>query len=554
MKFKYFLTAFATIAIFASLTQNTFSQSNLGSFSGDLSVEAQTYRADSMIGARSTPEQMLSNSSLNLYYRLNQFEIGVRYEAFLNPIMGIDPRYKGTGIAYRNVTYRGEKIEASAGNFYDQFGSGLIFRSYYDSQLGIDNSVEGFRVVLKPVVGLEVKGIIGEMRNFWNYSNSIIRAGNIDLTSKELYPTLLPDKWNLVVGASFVSKYQADENTNLILPLNELAYSGRFSLFANSISVNGEFAMINNHPEIINDYTYNKGNAVILNVSYLGDGIGTTLSIHRLDNMDFRAETDARGNSLMLNYIPSLTKQELFSKYNLYPYGSQLNGEVGVQWDFNYHLAEHSFLGGELGGEFALNFSRVNSIKKNYIDKYTYNSPFFELGDTLFYDDINAEFTKYITDNFDLTIRYANITNNKDILFYSGAPHFGMVYANLLGVESTYRFNDDYSLHGKIEHTWQTQDSTHMVENNENGNWLSGLAELSIKSSLMVSFLFDWNYGNQFDDRKLFYYNANVAYLFEATRISLSYGRTAGGILCIGGVCRAVPATNGFYLSLTSSF
>ncbi len=532
----------------------TLAQKDFGNISGNILIEAQSYKADSLIEAKDTPEKVLSNSSLNLFYRLHQFEIAVRFEAFLNPILGIDTRYKGTGIGYRNITYRGEKIEATAGNFYEQFGSGLILRSYYDSQLGIDNSIEGMRVVLKPIAGLEVKGLIGKMRKFWDFSNSIIRAGNLDLNTKKLFPSFLPKDWNLNLGASFVSKFENDDNPTLKLPLNEFSYSGRFGLYADIISVEGEFAITDNHPSMINNFTYNKGNAVLLNVSYLGNGIGSTISFHRVDNMDERAETNALGNVLTMNYIPSLTKQHLFSKYTLMPYGSQLNGEIGLQWDANYHLEENSFLGGPLGAEFAINYSRISTIKKNALDKYTYDAPFFEIGDTLLFEDINFEYTRYLTNDFEATIRFAHITNNKDFLFFSGAAHFGKVYGNFLGLESSYIINQNLSLHTKLEHLWQKQDSTLVEEDNENGNWLSGLAELSIQSKLMLSFMFDYNYGNYFENRKLFYFNSNIAYLFDATRISLSYGRNSGGVLCIGGVCRSVPATNGFYLSINSSF
>jgi hypothetical protein len=101
---------------------------------------------------------------------------------------------------------------------------------------------------------------------------------------------------------------------------------------------------------------------------------------------------------------------------------------------------------------------------------------------------------------------------------------------------------------------WQKADSVIVEEDNENGNWISGLAEFSFQSNLMFAVSMDYNYGNKFEERKILYYNMNLAYLFDATRVSLSYGKTSAGILCVGGVCRTVPATNGFYLSLTSSF
>lgn len=528
--------------------------SNTGQFNGNISIEAQTYSKDSLINAPDAPEKILSNSSMNLYYRLNQFEVGVRFEAFLNPIYGIDPRYKGTGIPYKNITYKGKDIEISAGNFYEQFGNGLILRSYYDPQLGIDNSIEGAKFLIKPLEGITVKGLIGTSRKFWGQSNSILRAGDVEFSLTNLLKDIWNTEKNINLGFSFVSKFEEDNNPTLKVPLNEFSYSIRLGAFLDKIQIETEAAFVNNHPTNINQFTFNRGSAIMANITYLGEGYGASIALHRVDNFDLRVERNARGTSLTQNYIPSITKQHLFSKYSILPYSTQLNGEVGFQIDFNYYIPENTILGGEYGGNLSLNISQVNSIRKNTIDKYTYDSPFFEIGDTLLFRDINIEYTTHFWSDVESILRYAYITNNKDILFFSGAPYYGKVYAHFAAFENSITLSSDYSLHCKLEHMWQTQDSTLKIDDTENGNWISGLAEISIKSKLLISGMFDYNYSNQKDDLKIIYYNFNVAYLMGGTRVAVSFGRNAGGILCVGGVCRAVPATNGFFLSLTSAF
>lgn len=534
-------------------TIQTITLANVGQFNGNLSIEAQTYTKDSLINAPEAPEKILSNSNLNLFYRLGQFEIGVRYEAFLNPIYGIDPRYKGNGIAYRNITYKGDEIEISAGNFYEQFGNGLILRSYYDPQLGIDNSIEGAKFVLKLAESVSIKGLIGTARKYWDQSSSILRGGDLELSLTKLFPELLGGN-NLNLGFALVSKFEEDNNPNLKVPLNELSYSIRLGGYFDKIQIETEAAFSNNHPTNINQFTYNDGNAIMANINYLGEGYGIALALHRVDNFDLRIERNARGTSLTQNFIPPITKQHLFSKYSILPYSTQLNGEFGFQVDFNYYLPENSLLGGKYGGNITLNYSQIHSIKKNYIDKYTYNAPFFELADTLLFRDINFEFTTHLAENIESVVRYAFITNNKDILFFSGAPYYGKVYAHFLALDNSINFSSDYALHFKIEHLFQKQDSTLKIDDTENGNWFSGLAEFTFKSKLLISSMFDYNYGNKNKDLQIIYYNFNVAYLMGATRFSISYGRNAGGILCVGGVCRSVPATNGFFVSLTSAF
>lgn len=527
---------------------------NPGQFNGNISIEAQTYSKDSLINAPDAPEKILSNSSMNLYYRLNQFEVGVRFEAFLNPIYGIDPRYQGTGIAYKNITYKGDNLQVSAGNFYEQYGNGLILRSYYDPQLGVDNSIEGAKFLLKPLEGITVKGLIGTVREFWGQSNAVMRAGDVEFSLTNLLKDVWKTDKNINLGFSLVSKYEADNNPTLKVPLNEFSYSIRLGAFLDKIQIETEAAFANNHPTNINQFTFNEGSAIMANITYLGEGFGAAIALHRVDNFDLRIERNGRGTSLTQNYIPSITKQHLFSKYSILPYSTQLNGEIGFQFDFNYFIPENTLLGGEYGGNLSLNISQVNSIRKNSIDKYTYESPFFEIGDTLLFRDINIEYTTHFWSDVESILRYAYITNNKDILFFSGAPYYGKVYAHFAAFENSITLSSDYSLHCKLEHMWQTQDSTLKIDDTDNGNWLSGLAELSIKSKLLLSGSIDYNYGNKTDDLKIIYYNFNIAYLMGGTRVAISYGRNSGGILCVGGVCRAVPSTNGFFLSLTSAF
>jgi len=63
-----------------------------------------------------------------------------------------------------------------------------------------------------------------------------------------------------------------------------------------------------------------------------------------------------------------------------------------------------------------------------------------------------------------------------------------------------------------------------------------------------------YNYGNAIAEKRIHYYNVATAFAVGSTRIALSYGRQRAGILCVGGVCRFVPAANGLMLSISSSF
>jgi hypothetical protein len=81
-----------------------------------------------------------------------------------------------------------------------------------------------------------------------------------------------------------------------------------------------------------------------------------------------------------------------------------------------------------------------------------------------------------------------------------------------------------------------------------------GLAELTIAPQWYFSFSDMWNYGNESEDRQIHYLTGSVTFVHDATRFTLGFGRQREGIICVGGVCRQVPASNGFFLTISSTF
>ena len=123
---------------------SAFSQGILGGHvTGNMQLDGQISRADSVIGARDVQEKLLMNARADILYTNGNFSAGLRFEAYHNPLLGFNSMYKGEGIANYFVCYQGDIISITAGNFYEQFGSGMILRAYEDRYLGIDNSLRG---------------------------------------------------------------------------------------------------------------------------------------------------------------------------------------------------------------------------------------------------------------------------------------------------------------------------------------------------------------------------------------------------------------------------
>jgi hypothetical protein len=309
--------------VIAFFVPNMLSAQNnsLGSqVNGNFQMDAQYYNVDSAIGANGVPEKMLMNSWTNITYSAGNFNAGLRYETYLNPINGYDPRYKGTGIPYWFVDYKTGQFQVTAGHIYEQFGNGTIFRTYEEHNLGYDNSLNGIRVKFNPVKGVELKGIYGTQRYFWDKGPGIVRGGDAEFNINDLVASMENSKLHLQIGGSFVSKYQADEeiyNGNqekLILPLNVAAGSGRINIGYGNFGLNAEYAQKMNDPNAMNNFIYKKGESLLLTASYNQKGLGIIVQAKRLDNMSYKSKRTENGSVLdIIICLPSQSSTPIHS-------------------------------------------------------------------------------------------------------------------------------------------------------------------------------------------------------------------------------------------------
>lgn len=527
------------------LPLSVFSQ-NLGGASvhGNLQWDAQYYFPDSAIGAENVPEKLLSNGFANFIYDNGHFSAGLRYENYLNPMLGFDPRYKGNGIPYRFVGYKNEELEITAGNFYDQFGSGLVFRTYEDRGLGYDNAMDGLRVKYTPVAGLSFKGVMGYQRDFFTKGEGIVRGADAEWSLNESIEGWDTKKTTYRLGASFVSKFQEDQDPLYKLPQNVGSGAGRITVTHGNLTLYGEYAQKINDPSATNGYIYKNGSATFLTATYSSKGIGFTLAAKRIDNMSYRSDRTAGGNSLIINYLPATTKNHTYLLAALYPYATQPNGEYGFQGEFFYHLDKGSWLGGTYGSDLTINYSRAQAIDTTQTgDDLGYTSDFLTLGKEVYFEDLNLEFhhrfSKKLTGNF--TAIYQRY--NKNVI--QGRSGFRDIHSVIAIAELSYKFDSKHNLRGELQHLYTKQDQQ---------NWAVLLLEYTVSPHWFFAAFDQYNYGNDIPEARFHYYTGTLGYIRGANRIQFGYGRQRAGIFCVGGVCRNVPASNGFSMTITSSF
>jgi len=520
---------------------------DLGEVHGNFQANAQYYIADSAIGAAAAPEKMLFNGFANILYTKGKFTAGIRYENYLNVLQGYPTGYKGTGIPYRFITYKSDFLEITAGSFYEQFGNGLILRTYEERNLGLDNALDGVRIKAEPVKGIYIKGLIGKQRSFFSQGPGIVRGIDGEIQVNELFSKLANKKLIFAIGGSFVSKFQEDQDPLLVLPENVGSQAVRFNLSRNNFSLNGEYAYKINDPSLDNNFIYKPGNATLLQASYATKGFALSVGGSRIENMSFRSDRNAQLTNLLLNYVPALNKQHTYSLLTFYPYASQSKGEMEFSTELKYKFKKGSALGGRYGTEILINYSGSNSIDTTNLKpaedwrKMGYTSRYFIIGNQIYFRDLYVEINKKFSAKWKASFIYSYQVYNKDVIQKPGG---GMIYSNIAVVDVTRKLSKG-ALRLELQNLSTKQDHQ---------DWAYALLEYTINTNWYLAVGDQYNYGNVIEDERYHYYNISTGFIKNANRIELSYGKQRQGIFCVGGVCRNVPAMNGVTLTITSSF
>jgi hypothetical protein len=450
--------------------------------------------------------------------------------------------------------YKG--LELTAGDFYEQFGSGFILRTYEERSLGIDNSLRGARLKVNSIKGLRFTALGGVQRRYWDWStDSRIYGADAEVSIDDYSASLRRHNAAWMVGASYVLKKEDDENilvpgTNyrLNLPNAVSAFDVRSHFSKNGFGLLGEFAWKSQDPTFDNTYTYRNGNAVMLSGSYSKSGLSALIQAKRSENMAYRSQRNMSGTSAFLNNMPAFSYQHTYALAALYPYATQAaDGEWAFQGAFSYTFKRKTPLGGKYGTKIHVNASFIKGLSElpltdtgllgsSGMGSSGSSHSFFGMSDE-YYHDINLQVDKKVTRDFSFVAMYMNQRYNKTVV----EGHGGYVLSNIFVFDGKYRFNKTLTLRTELQY---------LTTKDDDGDWCYGLAELSVAPYLMFSVSDMWNNGVT----DTHYYMGAITGNYKANRLMLSYGRTRAGYNCSGGVCRYVPATRGFQISYSYNF
>lgn len=511
------------------------------------------------IDEKEAEDRLRSNTYIKVDYFKNKWEFGTQIESYYpKAIINYSPDLKDVNIGTIYARYNDIEngVNITLGHFYEQFGSGLILRSWEDRALGVNNALFGMNAKFRLTKNLDLTALGGKQRvgMGFDFSESYVLGTNLEFNAAD---AIKLENTELRFGASYVGRL--DEKKEVVYEgVNDLtsAVSGRFNLGIGGFNFGTEY--IHKQKDIVaqnEDYVdgvFADGSALLVNLGYNKGNFGSSVNLRRMENMTFYSERKFSGNIYnkgVINYVPALTKQYDFSLQNIYVYQAQgginwleqRNGEIGGQYDFYYDFVEGSTLGGKYGTHLAVNGSYWGGLKSTYdFANNQLEDEFLKFGEK-YYSDIAVEIRKNWSPTFQTITMYMNQYYNAPVL----EGKFDDVKTDIVSVEGLYNFSETSSVRLQLQNMWASADK---------GDWGAALLEYVPNTMFSIYVTDMYNYGNSNSESRVHYYSVGGSFSKGATRVAVNYGRQRGGLVCVGGVCRYVPESNGLTLNLTTNF
>ena len=439
------------------------------SFHGSVQTDMLVPQVDSVIGATNYAGSFLSNTYVDLSLSSTYVTAGARLELLHKPLPGFEDAFAGGGIPNVFVTGKYKWFEMTVGNVYDQFGSGLIFRAYEDRPLGIDNSLRGARIVLRPYKGINLKMLGGMQRKYFNYNAEnyfgfnynlgAVMGADLELNIDEWSKVMQEGNYRLLIGASYVSKYDPDEVIQpdpmhrLNLPQFVGAGDVRVRFQKGGWNALVEYAYKANDPCNDNGYIYKPGSTALVSLAYSQKGMSFLVQSKRSDNMNFRSDRNASGSAGYINHMPAFSMTHTYMLAAFYPYATQMQGEWAFQAEARYTFKRKTPMGGKYGTSFKLNGTYIRGLKTVEVEKVNgslqgtngYTSPFFGMGDETYYLDAHIEFQKKFSKKVSMTAMYMYQQYNQKVV--EGHGHNGdIVKSHIIVADVKYRPIDEVGM------------------------------------------------------------------------------------------------------------
>lgn len=528
---RFFLGVTTSLLSFAVGVSGVNAQGT-GNLSGDLMVNTNFFQRDTAIKASDNElyDDFLSGGEgwMTLRYSNFGFTGFLRLDVFHNSnLKNLTQGLSGFGIGAWSISKEFNGLSITGGYIYDQIGSGILFRSYEDRGLLIDNALAGLHLKYQLDDHIMLKAFTGQQKNLFDRYQPIIKGFNAEGDYN------LGEQVHITPGVGLLNRtldkgsFSLVYNNVLSLPQSEQFYP-KYNTYAftayNTLNA-GDFTWYIEGAyktrEAINTFdgglANEDGNIVFSTLSYARKGIAVNFTGKRTQNFAMRTSPNETMLNGMVNWQPIVAQirpQRLIARYM--PASQDLselalNGNILLSPSDDY--------------DFNLSYTHINTLE----DIKLYREVYFEA---------NIRREKFLVD---VGLHYMHY--NQD--YYQNKPNVPMVEAITPFTEVTYLVNNNSSFRVQAQYMHTKQDF---------GSWAFLSLEYAIAPKWSFAISDMYNIAPTTGHDKTHYYNVFVARTQGAHRISLAYVKQVEGINCTGGVCRYEPAFSGLRLMITSSF
>lgn len=522
-------------------------------FSGSIESNANFFILDSTINAFNSPQYLNQHYGgenwITLRYNRDGLSAGIRYDMYINSNVP-DPNasYTDRGVGRWYVNKKFEKLEFQAGNLYDQIGSGILYRTYEERPLFIDNSLLGLSAQYYINDDWTVKVFGGQQKNRFDvfggsmkgiYSDAFFSFG------EDLSITVAP-------GIGFINKTISDESMQRIvnslqfyLPEDRFGpiYNNYAGSIYNTLSFGGltlytEFVLksrdIYFNPDAIKQelvgqptfgkYVFEPGSVFYSTLSYTKGKVGITIEGKRTENFVFRSDPTQRLLRGLVSYIPPLNRQNTYRLPARYSPASLEISEQAVQLDVRYNATNKVQL--------LLNTSNITDLKG-----------------LLLYRELFIEAAIKQSAAFKWSGGLQLLQYNQEV--YEQKPEVPLVRTVVPFGEFLWKLSQKKSLRVESQYMHTKQDF---------GSWFYALGELGLAPHWLFELSAMYNsspkktLSGSNEPQKILYPTAGIVYTQGPSRLQLRYVKQVEGIVCSGGICRLEPAFSGFRFSLSTQF
>lgn len=528
---------------------NTISAQNQGVLSGDLQLNTRFFESDSIRDAINTPFydylKYGAEAWLNLNYQVSGYNMGVRFDMFNNSnIFNPAREVNQLGLGFWYIRKKINKLDLTAGYFYEQIGSGIIFRAYEARPLGIDQAIQGIRLGYELGDNWRIKAFTGRQKNRLqdNYQ-PVIKGAQISGYVKA------SEKVKLAPGFGIVNRtIDTETMNNIAQEINGYPLENRFlpkynvyagtiynTLYAGPFTLYSEYAY--KTEDVIRDldgllFNPESGSVLYNTLTYSQKGFGISLLYKRTENFDMRVHPNAFGNFGTTNFLPPMTRANTYRLMSRYNAATQLLGENAFQVDFTYTPRK--------GLTFTGNHSRISNLEKDLLFREYY---------------LDAEIKpKDKKKKWRIITGLQMVDYNQTAFEGSKAdrPDFVRTFSPFF--EYNYKFSRRKSLRFELQYMLTERNRVLFGEDipekkQDLGDWFWTLAEYNIAPK--------WSFsaGTMYNrPQKLLFPTFLVAHTQKTTRFSLNYAKQPAGIICTGGICRFEPAFSGLKFDVTTKF